>query len=95
MVYPVGGAPTVGTEYALPMADAASFRAEGDKRLSAELLAEPRVLSKLVVSEIEADAKRFGDPRLTLIEAVAPLAASRVVPDEPITITLSRHGWIR
>jgi topoisomerase-4 subunit A len=59
------------------------------------ILAEPKALSNLVVSEIEADAKRFGDARRTLIEAVAPVVASRVVPDEPITITLSRHGWIR
>jgi topoisomerase-4 subunit A len=26
---------------------------------------------------------------------VAPVAASRNVPDEPITVTLSRNGWIR
>jgi topoisomerase-4 subunit A len=59
------------------------------------VLAEPKALSNLVISEIEADAKRFGDPRRTLIEAVAPVVVSRTVADEPITITLSRHGWIR
>jgi topoisomerase IV subunit A len=59
------------------------------------ILADPRALSNLVISEIEADAKRFGDARRTLIEAVEPVVVSRVVPDEPITITLSRHGWIR
>jgi topoisomerase-4 subunit A len=47
------------------------------------------------VSEIEADAKRFGDKRRTLIEAVAPVASSRTVADEPLTVTVSRHGWIR
>jgi len=66
-----------------------------ERKSLAQVLAEPRALSKLVIAEIEADAKRFGDARRTLIEAVAPVTASRVVPDEPITITLSRHGWIR
>src|SRR5262249_13592481 len=29
-------------------------------------------------------------------EAVAPsIAITRAVPDEPVTVTLSRHGWIR
>jgi topoisomerase-4 subunit A len=59
------------------------------------LLADSRALSALIVSEIEADAKRFGDKRRTLIEAVAPVVLSRTVPDEPLTVTLSRHGWIR
>jgi topoisomerase-4 subunit A len=53
------------------------------------------VLSDLVVSEIEADAARFGDPRRTLIETVAPVALTRTVADEPLTVTLSRNGWIR
>jgi len=47
------------------------------------------------VSEIETDTKRFGDPRRTLIEAVAPVTLSRTVPDEAVTVTLSRNGWIR
>ena len=68
---------------------------KAERKELTRILAEPRALSNLVVSEIEADAKRFGDARRTLIEAVAPVVASRVVPDEPITITLSRHGWIR
>ena len=59
------------------------------------ILAERKALANLAVSEIEADAKRFGDARRTLIEAVAPVVQNRVVPDEPITVTLSRHGWIR
>jgi topoisomerase-4 subunit A len=59
------------------------------------LLADPKALSALIVSEIEADAARYGDNRRTLIEAVAPVSLTRSVPDEPLTITLSRHGWIR
>jgi topoisomerase-4 subunit A len=59
------------------------------------LLADRNALSELIVSEIEGDAKRFGDKRRTLIEAVAPVVLSQTVPDEPLTVTLSRHGWIR
>jgi topoisomerase-4 subunit A len=59
------------------------------------LLADRNALSELIVSEIEGDAKRFGDKRRTLIEAVAPVALSQTVTDEPLTVTLSRHGWIR
>jgi topoisomerase-4 subunit A len=47
------------------------------------------------VNEIEADAAKHGDARRTLIEAAAPPAVARTVPDEPVTVTLSRNGWIR
>ena len=59
------------------------------------ILADASARSDLVVAEVEADAARFADPRRTLIDAVAPVAVSRNVPDEPITVTLSRNGWIR
>ncbi|TMH29727.1 MAG: DNA topoisomerase IV subunit A [Betaproteobacteria bacterium] len=59
------------------------------------ILSNDQALSELVVSEIEAAAAQFADARRTLIEAVAPVVVSRTVPDEPITITVSRHGWIR
>ncbi len=59
------------------------------------VLSDARALSDLLVSEIEGDAAKFGDKRRTLIEAVAPAVVTRAVPDEPVTITLSRNGWIR
>ena len=59
------------------------------------LLGNRQALSDRVVAEIEADAAKFGDARRTLIEAVAPTVLQRAVPDEPVTITLSRQGWIR
>jgi topoisomerase IV subunit A len=68
---------------------------KSERKTLTQILAEPRTLAKLLVSEIEADAKRYGDARRTLIETVAPAAFDRLVPDEPITVTLSRHGWIR
>ena len=59
------------------------------------ILGDAKALSDTVVGEIEADAARFADTRRTLIEAVAPVAVSHNVADEPITVTLSRNGWIR
>ncbi|HVK56342.1 MAG TPA: DNA topoisomerase IV subunit A [Burkholderiales bacterium] len=59
------------------------------------ILGDRNVLSDLIVSEIEEDAEKYGDNRRTLIEAVEPVAITQSVPDEPVTITLSRNGWIR
>jgi topoisomerase-4 subunit A len=59
------------------------------------ILSDSQALSELIVSEIEAAAAQFADARRTLIEAVAPVVVGRTVPDEPVTITVSRHGWIR
>jgi topoisomerase IV subunit A len=64
------------------------------KRLQ-HILADERARSDLVVGEVEAAAQNHGDARRTFIEAVAPAAVARAVPDEPVTITLSRNGWIR
>ncbi len=59
------------------------------------ILSDSQALSELIVAEIEAAAAQFADARRTLIETVAPAVVSRTVPDEPVTITVSRHGWIR
>ncbi len=53
-------------------------------------------LETLVATEIEADAEKYGDDRRTLIEAVKPASMqAQSAPDEPVTITLSRNGWVR
>src|SRR6202521_4474948 len=59
------------------------------------LLKDRQALGDVIVAEIEADASKHGDPRRTLIEAVEPVVITQSVPDEPLTITLSRNGWIR
>jgi topoisomerase-4 subunit A len=61
-----------------------------------QLLDDRREMTKLILKEIGEDAKRFGDERRTLMEAVAPaLPAEIVVADEPITVILSKNGWVR
>jgi topoisomerase-4 subunit A len=61
-----------------------------------KILGDRKELTRLVVREITEDAKKYGDERRTLIEAVAPVAAAEVaVPDEPVTVILSQNGWVR
>jgi topoisomerase-4 subunit A len=53
-------------------------------------------MTKLIVKEISEDAKTYGDDRRTLLEAVAPVVAGEIsVPDEPVTVILSKNGWVR
>ena len=54
-----------------------------------------RELEKLVIREIEADAKAFGDARRTVIEASQKAVAAAPVLDEPVTVIFSRNGWVR
>jgi topoisomerase-4 subunit A len=67
----------------------------GERRGLQRILDSRAVLEKLVADEIKADAEKYGDARRTLIEAVAPAVLVQSAPDEPVTITLSRNGWIR
>ena len=53
-------------------------------------------MTRLILKEIRDDAKKFGDARRTRIEAVAPVAPAEIsVPDEPVTVIISRNGWVR
>ena len=59
------------------------------------LLGNPAAMQKLLISEIRADAKTYGDERRTLIEATGRASLTVQVVDEPLTIILSSKGWIR
>ncbi|MFA6313925.1 MAG: DNA topoisomerase IV subunit A [Sterolibacterium sp.] len=64
------------------------------------LLDSRSAMTRAIVKEIEADAKKHGDARRTLIEAVAATPSGRSelkinVPDEPVTVILSKAGWLR
>jgi len=61
-----------------------------------KVLGSRKVMRDLIVSEIKADVKKFGDERRTLIEAAERITAKAVsVPDEACTVILSKNGWIR
>jgi topoisomerase IV subunit A len=59
------------------------------------LLANPSALKRLVIKEIEADAKTYGDDRRTLIESAARANAEIKLIEEPITVIVSEKGWVR
>ena len=60
-----------------------------------DILANPAALKRLMVKEIEADAKQFADPRRTLIQAEKKAVLEVKVLDEPVTVVISSKGWIR
>ncbi|HUH87221.1 MAG TPA: DNA topoisomerase IV subunit A [Pusillimonas sp.] len=64
------------------------------QRLS-ELLSNPASLKRMIIKEIEADAKQYGDDRRTLIEAAERAVLENRVVDEPVTVIVSQKGWLR
>ncbi|UJW83192.1 DNA topoisomerase IV subunit A [Hydrogenophaga sp. SL48] len=60
-----------------------------------DILGNPASLKRLMVKEIEADAKTFADPRRTLIQTEKKAVAEIKVVDEPVTVVISSKGWVR
>jgi topoisomerase IV subunit A len=62
------------------------------------LLASKAKLTKLMRSEIVADAAEYGDERRTRLverEAAQAIEATDLLANEPVTIVLSTGGWVR
>lgn len=62
------------------------------------LLSSESRLRGLVAEEIRQDAEQYGDDRRSPIvqrEAAQVLDESRLIPTEPVTIVLSKMGWVR
>ncbi|HET7729054.1 MAG TPA: DNA topoisomerase IV subunit A [Usitatibacter sp.] len=61
------------------------------------LLGSPAERRKLAAAEVREDAERFGDKRRTMIEEAERITISAVqaVVDEPVTVILSRNGFLR
>ena len=63
-----------------------------------EWLGSEAKLHKLVSDEIKADAEKHGDERRCRIQpqpAAQALTVTEILPSEPITVVLSKAGWIR
>lgn len=60
-----------------------------------EILSSPAAQRRLMIKEIEADAKIFGDERRTLIQADKRSNVEVKVVDEPVTVVISDKGWVR
>ncbi len=68
---------------------------EGERKGYQTILGTDKALTKLVVAELAEDAKKFGDERRTLIKSAERATIERAVLEEPITIVLSKKGWLR
>jgi len=68
---------------------------EAERKGLKDILGDEKELNKLVVKELEADAKAFGDERRTLIKPEERAAIERTVLEEPLTVILSKKGWVR
>ncbi|POR55754.1 DNA topoisomerase IV subunit A [Paraburkholderia eburnea] len=60
-----------------------------------ELLANEASMKRLIIKEIEADAKQYGDDRRTLIQQEKRATFETRVVDEPVTVVVSQKGWVR
>jgi topoisomerase-4 subunit A len=60
-----------------------------------DILENPGTLKRLIIKEIEADAKQYGDARRTVIEEAQKAVAEQKVIDEPVTVIVSEKGWVR
>ncbi len=71
---------------------------EAERAKIAGILDSRAKLKKLVKDELLADAKKFGDARMSPLvarEAAQAIDETELVPSEPLTVVLSEKGWIR
>ncbi len=62
------------------------------------LLNSPRRMTTLIRKELEEDAEKYGDDRRSPLverEASQALDETALIPSEPVTVVLSKMGWIR
>lgn len=59
------------------------------------ILSSDRRLASLISREIAQDAQNFGDERRTLIESDAQTRVEKRIVDEPVTVIVSRMGYVR
>jgi topoisomerase-4 subunit A len=71
----------------------ADLRSEKEKL--EDILENPSSMKRLIIREIEQDAKQYGDDRRTLIEEAERAVAEQKVVDEPVTVIVSEKGWVR
>ncbi|MDH4323038.1 MAG: DNA topoisomerase IV subunit A [Betaproteobacteria bacterium] len=68
---------------------------EAERKDLKSILGNDKELKKLVVRELDADARLYGDARRTLIKTEERAQVERTVLEEPLTVILSKKGWMR
>ncbi len=67
----------------------------GEKNTLHDLLNNAASMRRRIIREIEADQKKFGDARRTLIEEAKRASIEQKIIDEPVTVIISEKGWVR
>jgi topoisomerase-4 subunit A len=67
----------------------------GEKEKLEDILNNPSTMKRLIIREIESDAKQYGDDRRTLIEEAQKAVLEQKIIDEPVTVIVSEKGWVR
>src|SRR5699024_11205312 len=60
-----------------------------------ELLDNPSAFKRLIIRELRADMKTYGDDRRTLIQPADQAVLETRVVEEPVTVIMSQKGWLR
>jgi topoisomerase-4 subunit A len=68
---------------------------EAERKALKTILGDEKELRKLVTAELQEDARKYGDERRTLIKTAERAQVERAVVEEPVSVILSRKGWIR
>lgn len=71
---------------------------EQERQELEKILASKQLLNRLIKSEIEEDAEKYGDNRRSPIvarQAAQALETTALIVNEPLTVILSEKGWIR
>ncbi len=68
---------------------------KGERKGLKGLLGSQAEMKKQVAEEIRADARTYGDARRTQLEEADRAVFERQVVDEPLTVIVSRNGWVR
>lgn len=68
------------------------------KQTIQDQLDNPNSLTRLIISELTADKKTYGDQRqspLVIRQSAAAISPSKLIASEPATVIISKAGWIR
>lgn len=71
---------------------------QNEQAIISEQLANADSLTALMIDELGADMKTYGDKRQSPVverHEAAALKATELTPSEPVTVVLSKAGWIR
>ncbi|MHB1239147.1 MAG: DNA topoisomerase IV subunit A [Gammaproteobacteria bacterium] len=63
-----------------------------------QILGSKRRLKTLIRAELIEDAERFGDPRrspVVIRRSAQAFDETALIPSEPVTVVLSKRGWVR